>query len=242
MHEAVSDILHRASARSRRHQPHGAGVAVRHALLIATLVLMPGELAVGRPRPRTSTPMMITLSSAGNGPDAGGLDRRFPAGRCRREAPAEAKPTPVAPPAPRRPRWSRRSRPRSRRRRRRPKLSRSRSTNRPRASPTTGRKSRPATRGSTPAARRFRSAGSRVRPDSGAASGSAFTDYADFCCPELPESDGGSDQAQLEPEPGRERPGADEVHHPARRHGVGRAGRETEQHRHCSTSSRSARS
>ena len=71
MHEAVSDVL---LDRAREADGINRMVLVSllaHTILIAALVVMPA----GWRSPSTSadvTPMMITLSNAGTGPDAGG--------------------------------------------------------------------------------------------------------------------------------------------------------------------------
>ena len=97
MHEAVSDIL---LDRARENEGINRMVLVSlflHALLIAIIILMP---ASWRRSSTTAdvTPMMITLSNAGTGPDTGGLTA-ISNKPVQVQAPAEARPTPVAPPA-----------------------------------------------------------------------------------------------------------------------------------------------
>jgi periplasmic protein TonB len=101
MHEAVTDVLV-----ARAHEADGLSRMVlvsvfAHGVLIAALVAMPASWRSPSTR-ADATPMMITLSSAGTGPDAGG--RNLISGKpVQEEAPAESKPAPVAPPAPKAP-------------------------------------------------------------------------------------------------------------------------------------------
>lgn len=101
MYEGVTDVL-----LERAHEADGLSRMVlvsvfAHGVLIAALVAMPASWR----SPSTQadvTPMMITLSNAGTGPDAGGLTP-ISGVPVQKEAPAESKPAPVAPPAPKAP-------------------------------------------------------------------------------------------------------------------------------------------
>ena len=179
---------------------------------IAALIVLPASWRT-RDRTPTSTPMMITLGGS-RGPDAGGMtpiagkagrrrSRRTRAERERRPrrrrrrwwSRADAKPVPKTPPKP-------------------IEKPDDKSTSR---KPTTGAGDQDRRRrASTPAARRFRSAG--CRPAAVAAAGSGVHRLRELLLSRLPEPDGRPDQAQLEPEPGRGGQGADEVHDPPRRH------------------------
>ncbi len=100
MHEAVSDILiDRARAADGMSRMVMASLFA-HAVLIATLVLLPANWRSGSV-PAEVTPMMITLSG-GTGPDAGGLTPI--AGRAVQAiAPPDVAPRPETPPAPKPP-------------------------------------------------------------------------------------------------------------------------------------------
>ena len=100
MYEGVTDVL-----LERAHEADGLSRMVlvsvfAHGVLIATLVAMPASWR--SPSQSDVTPMMITLSNAGTGPDAGGLTP-ISGKPVQKEAPAESKPAPVAPPAPKAP-------------------------------------------------------------------------------------------------------------------------------------------
>jgi TonB family protein len=100
MHEAVSDIL---VERARDGDGVSRMVLVSlfaHATLIAGVVVMPASWRSAAV-PADATPMMITLSNSGTGPDAGGLTP-ISARPVQEEAPT-SKPAPVAPPAPKAP-------------------------------------------------------------------------------------------------------------------------------------------
>jgi TonB family protein len=97
MHEAVSDIL---LERARDGDGVSRMVLVSlfaHAMLIAALVVMPASWRNASPSP-DATPMMITISNAGTGPDAGGLTP-ISNRPVQEEAPATSKPEPITPPA-----------------------------------------------------------------------------------------------------------------------------------------------
>ena len=79
-------------------------------------------------------------------------------------------------------------------------------------------------RGSTPAARRFRSAGWRP---GGGGTGGVQLDVNDFCCPEYIAPMDQRIRQNWNPQPGRRRPAVDEVHDSARRHADQRRGRRT---------------
>lgn len=100
MHEAVSDILV-----ERARYADGAGRMMlvslfAHATVLAAIVAMPASWRSAAV-PADATPMMITISSAGTGPDAGGLTPI--SGRPVQEEAPTSKPQPVAPPAPKAP-------------------------------------------------------------------------------------------------------------------------------------------
>jgi TonB family protein len=181
MHEAVSDIL---LERARENEGINRMVLVSlflHGALIATLVLMPASWRRSA-TPAEVTPMMITLSNAGTGPDTGGLTA-ISNKPVQVEAPAEAKPTPVAPPVAKPPEMVAPA-----------PIAKPVPTTPPKAvekpvdksaarRPTSGPeiKTGDAKVETGGAAIPF---GGLTRPSgSGAASGSPFTDYADFCCP-----------------------------------------------------------
>ncbi len=180
MHEAVSDVL---LDRARGADGISRMVLVSllaHGMLIAAVVVMPASWRGSSAA--DVTPMMITLSNAGTGPDSGGLTPI--AGRpVQVEAPPEARPTPVAPPVAKPPEM---------------------------IEPTPATKPAPKTPPKTVAkpvdksSSRRPTAGAEIktgdarvdtggaaipfggltRPSGGGvASGSPFTDYADFCCP-----------------------------------------------------------
>ena len=101
MHEAVTDVL-----LERAQEADGLSRMVlvsvfAHAVLFAGLIAMPASWR-SHSTQSDVTPMMITLNSAGTGPEAGGLTPI--SGRPVQEAaPAESKPAPIAPPAPKAP-------------------------------------------------------------------------------------------------------------------------------------------
>src|SRR5215212_925882 len=181
MHEAVSDIL---LDRARESDGINRMVLVSlflHALLIATVVLMPASWRRSAAAADV-TPMMITLSNAGTGPDTGGLTA-ISNTPVQVQAPAEAKPTPVAPPVAKPPEMVApeplaKPLPKTPAKTVEKPVDKS-SARRPTSGPEikTG-DARVETGG---AAIPF---GGLTRPSgSGAATGSPFTDYADFCCP-----------------------------------------------------------
>ena len=97
MYEAVTDVLV-----ERAHEADGLSRMVlvsvfAHGVLIAALVAMPASWR--SPSTAHVTPMMITLSSAGTGPDAGG--RNVPETR-RKRPPSRAAPVRRQRPKPRR--------------------------------------------------------------------------------------------------------------------------------------------
>lgn len=181
MHEAVSDVL---LDRAREADGINRMVLVSllaHTILIAALVVMPASWR----SPSTSadvTPMMITLSNAGTGPDAGGLtpisDRPV-----QEEAPAESKPAPIAPPAPKAPEMvapelAAKLTPKVPPKRVEKPVAKS-SARKPTTGPEVKAGDARADTGGAPIP-----FGGLTRPSGGGvASGSPFTDYADFCCP-----------------------------------------------------------
>ena len=180
MHEAVSDIL---IERAREVDGVSRMVLVSlfaHAALIATLVVMPASWRSTRVPPEAK-PMMISLSSAGNAPDAGGLTPM--SGKpVQAEAPAESKPAPVAPPAPKAPEMvvpERAAKPVSKATTRVEKPVEKSTARKPTTGPEIKTGDARADTGAAPIP-----FGGLTRPSGqGAASSSVFTDYADFCCP-----------------------------------------------------------
>jgi TonB family protein len=181
MHEAVSDVL---LDRAREVDGISRMVLVSllaHTILIAALVVMPASWR----SPSTSadvTPMMITLSNAGTGPEAGGLTPI--SGRpVQEEAPAESKPAPIAPPAPKAPEMvapepAAKVTPKVPPKRVEKPVDKS-SARKPTTGPEVKAGDARADTGGAPIP-----FGGLTRPSgSGAASGSPFTDYANFCCP-----------------------------------------------------------
>ena len=180
MHEAVSDVL---LDRARGAEGISRMVLVSlfaHGMLIAAVVAMPASWR-GSPAADV-TPMMITLSNAGTGPDAGGLTP-IAARPVQVEAPADAKPTPVAPPV---------SKP--------PEMIEPLPAPKPAPKTPPKRVEKPVDKSSSrrpTAGAEIKTGDARVetggaaipfggltRPSGGGvASGSPFTDYADFCCP-----------------------------------------------------------
>jgi protein TonB len=100
VHESVSDIL---IDRAREADGLSRMVMISltaHALLIASLIVTRGAWHVGRADPEVK-PLVISLAG-GSGPDTGGMTP-ISNRPVQVEAPPEAKPTPVAPPAPKTP-------------------------------------------------------------------------------------------------------------------------------------------
>jgi protein TonB len=181
MHEAVSDVL---LERAREADGITRMVLVSllaHTILIAAVVAMPASWRAHSTQANV-TPMMITLSNAGTGPDAGGLTPI--SGRpVQEQALAESKPAPVAPPAPKAPEMvapepTAKPSPKNPPKRVEKPVDKSSARK-----PTTGREVKAgdarADTGGAPIP-----FGGLTRPSGdGVASGSPFTDYADFCCP-----------------------------------------------------------
>jgi periplasmic protein TonB len=180
MHEAVSDVL---LDRAREAEGISRMVLISlfaHAVLIAGLALMPASWRAGS-TPADVTPMMITLSNSGTGPDAGGATP-ISGAPVQVAAPA-AKPTPVAPPVAKPPEMvapepAAKPLPKTPPTRTEKPVDKS-----PSRKPTTGPevKTGDARVDTGGAAIPF---GGLTRPSGGGpASGAPFTDYADFCCP-----------------------------------------------------------
>jgi TonB family protein len=178
--ESVSDIL---VDRAREADGLSRMVIISltaHAILIATLAVTRTTWQIGRVQPEVK-PLMIVLAG-GSGPDTGGMtpisDRPVQV-----EAPPEAKPAPVAPPAPKVPEMvapEPKTKPLSK--------TPAKPVNKP-VDKSTARKANsgpeikegdaPRDTGGAPI--KF---GGLTRPSGGGASGQAYTDYANFCCPE----------------------------------------------------------
>ena len=181
MHEAVSDVL---LDRAREADGINRMVLVSllaHTILIAALVVMPASWRSSS-RSADVTPMMITLSNAGTGPDAGGLNPI--SGRpVQEQAPVEAKPAPVAPPAPKAPEMvapepAAKVTPKVPPKRVEKPLDKS-SARKPTTRPEVKAGAARNDTGAAPIP-----FGGLTRPSGGGvSSGSAFTDYANFCCP-----------------------------------------------------------
>ena len=180
MHEAVSDIL---IERAREADGVSRMVLVSlfaHAVLIATIVVTPASWR-STSAPADAKPMMISLSSAGTAPDAGGLTPM--SGKpVQAEAPAESKPTPAAPPAPKAPEMvvpEPAAKPVSKTPTRVEKPVEKSTARKPTTGPEIKTGDARADTGAAPIP-----FGGLTRPSGqGAASNSVFTDYADFCCP-----------------------------------------------------------
>ena len=178
MDESVSDILieraHEADGLSRM-----AIVSLTaHAMLIAALMLTRTTWQVGRVPPEIK-PLMIVLAG-GAAPDTGGMTPI--SGRpVQVEAPPEEKPAPTAPPAPKVPEMV------APEPKKLPKTPPN-PVNKP-VDKSTARKANSGPElkdGDAPAdtggvAPKF---GGLTRPSGGGPSGQAYTDYANFCCPE----------------------------------------------------------
>jgi periplasmic protein TonB len=181
MHEAVSDVL---LDRAREADGINRMVLVSllaHTILIAALVVMPASWR----SPSTSsdvTPMMITLSNAGTAPDAGGLNP-ISGKPVQEEAPADSKPAPIAPPAPKAPEMvapepAAKPAPKAPPKRVEKPVDKS-SARKPTTGPEVKAGDARADTGGAPIP-----FGGLTRPSGGGvASGSPFTDYANFCCP-----------------------------------------------------------
>jgi TonB family protein len=176
VHEAVSDIL---IERAREGDGLAQMVFVSgfaHATLIAVLVLLPASWRSGYVPPE-ATPMMITLSG-GTGPDAGGMtpiatrpvqveappDAKPPAPK----APEMVAPEPVAKPAPKTP----------------PKPIEKPADKASTRKPTSGPEVKTGDARVDTGGAAVPFGGLTRPPGDGTPSGNAFTDYANFCCPE----------------------------------------------------------
>ena len=177
MHESVSDVL---IDRAREADGLSRMVMISltaHALLIATLVVTRGAWEVGRVAPEVK-PLMISLTG-GSGPDTGGMTP-ISNRPVQVEAPPEPKPTPVAPPAAKTPEMVEpKAKPL-------PKI-----PIKPANKPIEKSTARKANSGPEMKAgdARVETGGAAIpfggltRPSGGGASGQAYTDYANFCCP-----------------------------------------------------------
>lgn len=181
MHEAVSDIL---LERSRYADGVSRMMLVSlfaHAMLIAGLVVMPASWRVPTV-PADATPMVITLSNAGTGPDAGGLTP-ISNRPVQEEAPATSKPAPIAPPAPKAPEMvapepAAKPAPKTPPKRVEKPVDKS-SARRPTTGPEVKTGDARVETGGAPIA-----FGGLTRPSGGGtATNAVTTDYADFCCP-----------------------------------------------------------
>src|ERR1044071_7083069 len=94
MHEAVSDILLERSRESDRIGQMMLISLLGHAVLLASLILMPSSWRISRSS--DVTPMTITLAG-GSGADTGGLNPI--SGKPVQEVATETKPAAVTPPA-----------------------------------------------------------------------------------------------------------------------------------------------
>jgi TonB family protein len=178
--ESVSDIL---VDRAREADGLSRMLIVSltaHALLVAGLVFTPAKWRVAE-IPPSVTPMMITLSG-GTGPDTGGMTPI--SGRpVQVEAPPEARPTPIAPPAPKPPEMvapDTKARPAPKTPAKAVDKPVDKSTSRkPTAGPEIKAGDARSDTGGAPIP-----FGGLTRPGGGATSNSgAYTDYANFCCP-----------------------------------------------------------
>jgi TonB family protein len=149
-----------------------------HGILVAALVFTPAKWRVARIPPNV-TPMTIVLSG-GTGPDTGGMTQI--SGRpVQVEAPTEAKPTPIAAPAPRAPEMVEpvaKAAPKTPAKPVNKPIDKS-TARKPNSGPEIKAGDAKADTGG--AAIPF---GGLTRPSGGAAANSgAYTDYANFCCP-----------------------------------------------------------
>jgi len=179
VYESVSDIL---ADRAREADGLSRTVLISltaHALLIAALIVTRGAWEVGRAVPEVK-PLIISLTG-GSGPDTGGMTPI--SGRpVQVEAPPETKPAPVAPPAPKTPEMvapEPTAKPL-------PKTP-AKPVNKP-IDKSTARKANSGPEIKTGDARVDTGGaaipfGGLTRPAGGGASGQAYTDYANFCCP-----------------------------------------------------------
>lgn len=177
MHESVSDVL---IDRAREADGLSRMVMISlaaHALLIVTLVVTRGAWEVGRVTPDVK-PLMISITG-GSGPDTGGMTP-ISNRSVQVEAPPEPKPPPVAPPAAKTPEMVE-------------------PTAKPLPKAPTKPVNKPLEKSSTRKANsgpeiktgdaRVETGGAAIpfggltRPSGGGASGQAYTDYANFCCP-----------------------------------------------------------
>jgi len=176
VHEAVSDIL---MERAREADGLGQMVLVSlfaHASLIAVLVVLPPSWRSGSVAPE-ATPMMITISG-GTGPDAGGMTP-IATRPVQAEAPA-ATTTPPAPKAPEMVEPSPIAKPVAK------------TPPKPIEKPVDKASTRKPTSGPEvkPGDARVETGGAAIpfggltRPSGGGPASGAFTDYANFCCPE----------------------------------------------------------
>ncbi len=181
MHEAVSDVL-----LDRAREADGVNRMVlvsllAHTILIAALVVMPASWRSSS-RSADVTPMMITLSSAGTGPDAGGLTP-ISGKPVQEEVPAVSKPAPIAPPAPKAPEMvapepAAKLTPKVPPKRVEKPVDKS-SARKPTTGPEVKAGDARADTGGAPIA-----FGGLTRPSGGgAATNNVTTDYANFCCP-----------------------------------------------------------
>jgi periplasmic protein TonB len=176
--ESVSDIL---VDRARVADGLSRMVIVSltaHALLIAVLVVTPAKWRVAT-IPPTATPMTIVLGG-GSGPDTGGMTPI--SGRpVQVEAPAETKPAPVAPPAPKVPEMvepAAKPAPKTPAKPLNKPVDKS-AAKKPNSGPEIKEGDAPRETGGEPV--KF---GGLTRPaGSDSANSGAYTDYANFCCP-----------------------------------------------------------
>jgi TonB family protein len=180
MHEAVSDIL---LERAR----YADGVSrmmfvslFAHAMLIAGLVVMPASWRASSV-PADAKPMVITISNAGTGPDAGGLTPI--SNRPVQEEAPTSKPEPVAPPAPKAPEMvapAPAAKPVPKTPPKRVEKPVDKSTAR---RPTSGPEAKVGDARIETGGEQVQFGGLTRPSGSGAATNTVTTDYADFCCP-----------------------------------------------------------
>jgi TonB family protein len=149
-----------------------------HALLIVSLVATRGAWDVGRVAPEVK-PLMISLTG-GPGPDVGGMTPI--SGRpVQVEAPPEAKPTPVAPPAAKVPEMVEpRAKPLPKAPAKAVEKPVDKSSSR---KPTTGPQPREGDARADTGAPPVKFGGLTTASGGGSPSSGAYTDYANFCCP-----------------------------------------------------------
>jgi TonB family protein len=180
MHEAVSDILFERARGADGLSRMMLVSLFAHFMLIAGLVVMPASWRAGSV-PVDATPMMITISNAGTGPDAGGLTPI--SNRPVQEVAPTSKSEPVTPPAPKAPEMvapEPAAKPVPKTPPKRVEKPVDKSTAR---RPTSGPEVKVGDARVETGGEQVQFGGLTRPSGSGAATNNVTTDYADFCCP-----------------------------------------------------------